>query len=335
MEKKIPCGDCAAEKYRLEHIRRFKVLGCDPIPGDPGWCLIRYIDPVLGEAHAAAAPAAAAAPLAAAVPAAAGDDASVLFAGRALPLSPPAVQQVLGELDVPAEALWAVLRVETAGCGFLPDRRPQILFERHKFSQRTGGAFDAQAPAISNPVAGGYAGGAGEYYRLERAMALDHQAALESASWGLGQVMGFNAQSAGYADVEELVRDSAAGEDGQLRAMARFIASNNLAKPLREGNWKAVARSYNGPKYAEKKYDEQLAKWQAHYAARGVPDVGLRAAQLGLLLLGYLPVGGVDGVFGGITGDALRRFRRDQGLPGAAQPPDDAALHAIGQRLGW
>jgi hypothetical protein len=26
--------------------------------------------------------------------------------------------------------LWSVVVVETSGCGFLPDRRPRILFER-------------------------------------------------------------------------------------------------------------------------------------------------------------------------------------------------------------
>ena len=37
--------------------------------------------------------------------------------------------------------IWAVLRVETRGCGFLPDRRPQILFERHIFHRETRGAW--------------------------------------------------------------------------------------------------------------------------------------------------------------------------------------------------
>jgi hypothetical protein len=36
----------------------------------------------------------------------------------------------------------AVLTVETLGSGFLPDRRPRILFERHFFPSETKGAFD-------------------------------------------------------------------------------------------------------------------------------------------------------------------------------------------------
>jgi hypothetical protein len=38
--------------------------------------------------------------------------------------------------------LWLVVVVETWGCGFLPDRRPGILFGRHVFNAHTGGRFD-------------------------------------------------------------------------------------------------------------------------------------------------------------------------------------------------
>ncbi len=34
--------------------------------------------------------------------------------------------------------------------------RPTILFERHIFSKRTEGAYDAKYPDISNKIAGGY-----------------------------------------------------------------------------------------------------------------------------------------------------------------------------------
>jgi hypothetical protein len=43
-------------------------------------------------------------------------------------------------------------------------------------------------------------------------MTFDEQAALESASWGLGQVMGFNAKTAGFADVHAMVDAMVAGE---------------------------------------------------------------------------------------------------------------------------
>src|SRR5580765_8565755 len=111
------------------------------------------------------------------------------FSGTGLPLSSDGLAAVTDKLGVYAAEVWAVLTVETRGCGFLADRRPLILFERHYFSRLTKRKFDAEVPDISNKKWGGYGGGAREYDRLARAVKLDRVAALSSASWGLGQVM--------------------------------------------------------------------------------------------------------------------------------------------------
>src|SRR5690242_21912689 len=115
------------------------------------------------------------------------------FRGSALPVDASGLQSALDTLGVGAAELWSIIHVETSGCGFLADRRPKILFERHVFSARTNHVYDAKYPEISNRTPGGYgASGAFQYQRLQRAMALDRHAALISTSWGLGQVMGFN-----------------------------------------------------------------------------------------------------------------------------------------------
>ena len=110
------------------------------------------------------------------------------FRGKAIPLDQEGLADVIDRLRVHAAELWAVLNVETRGCGFLPDRRPMILSERHIFSRETQHRFDNSNPDISNQQPGGYgAGGAAQYDRLQRAAALDRTAALRSASWGIGQ----------------------------------------------------------------------------------------------------------------------------------------------------
>ena len=118
-----------------------------------------------------------------------------MFEGKGKSLSETGLSRAADALGVGLPALWAVMTVETKGCGFLPDRRPLVLFERHIFHKRTQGRFRGQAPDLSDPVAGGYQGSTREHDRLLRAIALDRKAALESTSWGLGQVMGFNATS--------------------------------------------------------------------------------------------------------------------------------------------
>ena len=58
------------------------------------------------------------------------------FQSEGLVLDAEGVVTACDTLRVPAAELWAVLIVETRGCGFLPDRRPLILFERAEPSQK-------------------------------------------------------------------------------------------------------------------------------------------------------------------------------------------------------
>ena len=72
------------------------------------------------------------------------------FKGKARPMTGPGMSKVCALLEVGEPEIWAVLSVETNGFGFLKDRRPLILFERHIFSNLTQGRFDRDNPDISN-----------------------------------------------------------------------------------------------------------------------------------------------------------------------------------------
>ncbi|OJT20175.1 hypothetical protein BO221_33910 [Archangium sp. Cb G35] len=249
------------------------------------------------------------------------------FTGAATPLTAQGIQACADKLSVHPAEIWAVLQIETRGCGYFTDRRPAILFERHVFSRRTHGRFDAQAPDISNPKAGGYASGPAEYPRLERAMALDEQAALESASWGLGQVMGYHAAELGYGSVEQFVSRMMASEDEQLAAMAAFIQHHGLAQALRDHDWAAFAHGYNGAGYAKNEYDKKLAAAWQRLSSHAPPDLGVREGQLLLTFLGFEP-GTVDGAFGARTKAALNRFQGEHHLP-LSSGFDPATLEAL------
>ena len=236
------------------------------------------------------------------------------FRGRGAALTQAGQDQALGLLGVTPPAIWSVITVETRGCGFLVDRRPQILFERHIFHRRTGGRFSAAHPDISNATAGGYVGGAGEYERLQGAIALDRDAALCSASWGLGQIMGFNAESAGFNNAEAMVSAFCEGEDAHLIAMARCIEAIGAAAPLRLSDWRAFARKYNGPSYERNQYHTRLNAEHAKLASGVLPDLDVRGAQLYLVYLGYQP-GIIDGIAGRRTRSALAEFQLKESLP--------------------
>jgi hypothetical protein len=245
------------------------------------------------------------------------------FTGAGKPLSQTGLDQAADAVGVELPALWAVMTVETRGCGFLADRRPVILFERHIFHRRTAGKHSAQAPDISNSSAGGYGpSGDHQYQRLARAIQFDRRAALESASWGLGQVMGFNFGVAGHASAEAMVKAMCESEDAQFQAMINFILGNNLAQYLQASDWGQFAYYYNGKDFQKNKYDEKLARAHARFKAGPLPSLRVRAAQLYLAYRGYAP-GGVDGWFGTNTQKALISFQNSAGLPPTGQLDDD------------
>ena len=169
-------------------------------------------------------------------------------------------QAVSNAIRCEVAAVRAVVSVEAAGSGFYSDGRPKILFEAHWFGDLTNDDYDDDYPSISSPVWNRdlYIGGVGEWDRLYLACTLDRAAAMKSASWGLGQVMGFNHKAAGYGDVETFVRDMHLSEGKQLMAMFNFIKTNGLDRALIRRDWATFARGYNGESYRANAYDEKL-----------------------------------------------------------------------------
>lgn len=162
------------------------------------------------------------------------------------------------------------LEVETKGKGFDSQGRPLILFERHWFHKLTKGRFDATHPHISNKTPGGYGPSAAQYDRFSEAFALDPQAAMKSASWGLGQVMGFNHEIAGYSTVDDFVDAMKISEGKQLDAAIEFIIHNDLDDELRRHDWAGFARGYNGAAYKKNKYDTKLAAAYDKFKSRKI-----------------------------------------------------------------
>jgi len=242
------------------------------------------------------------------------------FSGPATPLDDAAIADAATKLGIEVAAVRAVIDVESRG-GFLPDGRPKILFERHYFSRLTKGGFDGSHPDISNRKWGGYGGGgAHQYDRLNQAVALDRDAALRSASWGLFQIMGDHCTSLGYADAEAFVAAMVSGEAGQLDAFVSFVKKNGLADELARHDWAGFARRYNGPAFRENRYDTKLAAAYALHsrgAARADnPRPTLRLGDDGQFVKELQGLLGItaDGDFGPGTKAAVVAFQTKKGL---------------------
>jgi hypothetical protein len=175
--------------------------------------------------------------------------ANLAFAGAATRLSADDIVAEAADLRCHPAIIYAVRDVESAGAGFLSDGRPKILFEAHAFYRRTGGRFgvsNISSPKWNRSLYG--AGGANQYGRLDEAMTLDRTAALESASWGMFQVMGFNCGACGYSDVETFVAAMVESERAHLDAFTKFCIANHIDDELRESppNFEGFTAVYNG-----------------------------------------------------------------------------------------
>lgn len=150
-------------------------------------------------------------------------------------------------VDVPA--VKAVAEVESNGETNWPDGRPPILFEAHWFGKLSGYRFNDSHPGISSRAWNRalYRGGPAEYARLGEAMALDEDAALQSASWGAFQLMGFHWCALGYANPRAFVAAMQTAA-GQMDGFVRFIEANPPIKhALQNHDWDDFAARFNGP----------------------------------------------------------------------------------------
>ncbi|MGM8939576.1 N-acetylmuramidase domain-containing protein [Psychrobacter glaciei] len=169
-------------------------------------------------------------------------------------------------LGVEAATLKTVIDVEARSSGFDSEGRPTILFERHKMWKYLGEAnyftkrdqLNALFPDICNQSPGDY-NARPQYEKLAIAESLHWEAAHKSASFGLGQIMGFNAESLGYPSLKAFVDAMYESEAKQLDAMCRYIKINNLVDELQRHDWAGFAKGYNGSNYAINQYDVKLA----------------------------------------------------------------------------
>lgn len=175
--------------------------------------------------------------------------------------------------DLDPAALAAIAQTESSG--IVTTRvegrdEPLIRFEGHYFDKRLSPADQTKARAmkLSSPKAGAIANPASQSARwalLQRASAINRDAAYESTSWGIGQVMGAHWHWLGYASAEALAEAVRASPQGQIELMIRFLIYSNLSATLNAHDWSKLAYQYNGPLYAKNRYDLKLAQAYALY----------------------------------------------------------------------
>jgi N-acetylmuramidase len=201
-------------------------------------------------------------------------------AGAALPLVSSDITNAANQLGVEPCAVHAVTQVESSGAGFDSKRRPKLRYENHWFRTFTNGQFDDSNPDLSCAQgSSGYAAthtGDGDAYAdqqwdlLRRAFQLNKTAAVKSCSWGMFQVMGFNADKAGWGTDEPGLRkfvEAMFYSEGQhVHAFCGFVEATGLVDTLKDHDWASFAQSYNGDGYRQNAYDTKMAQFYADCA---------------------------------------------------------------------
>jgi len=170
-------------------------------------------------------------------------------------------------INIEPATLKAVQTVETGGRGgFVAPQKPTILFEGHIFWKmlvqqginphtHIKGNENILYPKWDHTK---YIGGIREYERLQQACRIHKEAAYNSASWGMFQIMGFNHLKCGIAGIQEFVTLMSESEYSQLKLTASYLKNSHLLPHLRNHDWDRFALAYNGAGYAQNHYAEKL-----------------------------------------------------------------------------
>lgn len=168
---------------------------------------------------------------------------------------------VAEELGVEVAAIKAVVSIEAGANmkGFWAPGVPVINFDRTMYNRFRSKAKD-KSGAKGEKVPAGLTGYAlREWTLLINARKVNAQGANMGTFWGMFQIGGFNWKICGCSSLEDFISRMSYSEREQLELFASFLKSTGFVRYLREKNWSAFARRYNGSSYASRRYHTRLA----------------------------------------------------------------------------
>lgn len=138
---------------------------------------------------------------------------------------------------------------------------PIILFERHWFYRLTKDSKTNLSPhrgkkvpgilapknLICEPAMGGYGKFSDQHKKLQYAVTLNRDAALQSCSWGMFQILGVNYKRAGYEDVQSFINAMYRSIGDHFDAFVNFcLWDDKLIQAMKDKDFYLIAERYNG-----------------------------------------------------------------------------------------
>ena len=208
------------------------------------------------------------------------------------------IREAAAELGCEPGLVYAIAKQESSHSSFIEidgEKIPSILYERHHFRKlvRNEALESTHSDIYGTPYRrakklkdGSYIdiktqekiqladtygpSGRFQYERLIRAYRLNEDAALQAASWGKFQIMGFNYNVAGYNTVKEFTHAMSKGDSEHIKAFLKFAKSNlTLLKGLRTKNFEMIAQGHNGRNWKEinPDYAKNIENFYSEYKA--------------------------------------------------------------------
>jgi len=202
----------------------------------------------------------------------------MIYDGSETRLQPGDLPRLATTIGCTEAHLRTVIEVETSGKGFDSQRHVSFLFEPHIFYRNLKGAQLQEA--IQKGLAYKFWKGPGSYpktpqlrwQQFQEAAALNETAAICSASWGLGQIMGSEFAEAGYPSPQAMLVAFYKSEAEQVQGMINLIRHRGLDADLRNFPDMTACRhfalKYNGAAYEKNNYHNKLHDAYVRWSAR-------------------------------------------------------------------
>lgn len=179
-------------------------------------------------------------------------------------------KQVSVEFGFDYRVMLSFIEVETGGRGFDSNTgKIMIQFEpawfRKKAPYAPSGKWNLNKVEVQNK----------EWPAFNDAFAKNQDAAMESTSIGLGQIMGFHYKRLGFATVGEMWDHAKESLENQIWQIAKFIDTDrNLKQAIKDKDWFTIAKIYNGSgfmeiarKYGREPYNISMKKAYEKYSS--------------------------------------------------------------------
>jgi hypothetical protein len=152
------------------------------------------------------------------------------------------VKKIALKYTMEKEMFASFIETESGGLGFSPTTNKIIIqFEPKWFARKApyspSGLWSLNKVDVQNK----------EWLAFNDAFSENPEAAMESTSIGMGQIMGFNYKLLGFDSVGEMWDDAKLGLENQVEQIAKLIlAEPNLYTAVKNKDFNSIAGNYNG-----------------------------------------------------------------------------------------